>query len=234
MTEYDCEITKEVANCLDNLFGGTGETTAPVFNDAQESPDETEALLSQKDSPLRELESIILSIDWEIDEHNMNRLIEQVEKLKLIYKDDKTTGLFLKLLGSIARYIKKNMANAHPDAVTLLGSVHLNLQKVALETDLPEIKKKRMLVTEAEKFKALKKQIVQIKTGHQQAEKTSQPGREKTKSENRSPLLEKSQGQQTSKEDFEAFAAALDEIRQIIKAEFRALRAELKMWREEQ
>ena len=109
------------------------------------------------DSPLRELKTIILSIDWEITDEVMTKLIEQIAVLKKTFKDDKIPLVFLQLLGSLGEYIKFNIGKSHPDAFKILNSLFNELDKVVQLETLTESEKKQILSIEVNKYKTLKK-----------------------------------------------------------------------------
>jgi len=199
-------------------------------------------------SPLKELKTIVLSIDWEINDEDMTRFIEQVETLKLVYKNDRAILLFLQILGSLGKYIKTNKGNSHPNAIKVLNSVYTSLEKVLLQKDVTAAEKEKILLVEVQRFKDLEEQVALKRAAahrkkdtkiRQEAEANS-----KGKEKNMAPI-EKSRPAGIAEEvvsrpdmnrmaPHEAFAYALEEIKLMIKAEFKALRAELKLWREGQ
>ena len=63
----DDTFTEEVEDRLENLFG-------------DEEPSENAKKEAEKvaDSPLRELKTIVLSIEWEITDEAMTRFVEQI------------------------------------------------------------------------------------------------------------------------------------------------------------
>jgi hypothetical protein len=199
-------------------------------------------------SPLKDLKTIVLSIDWEINDEDMTRFIEQVETLKLVYEEDRVILLFLQILGSLGKYIKANKGNSHPNAIKVLNSVYTSLEKVLLQKDMTAAEKEKILLVEVQRFKELEEQVaLKRAAAHgKKASKMSQQteGNIKEKEKNMVPK-EKSRPagnkeDQVSRPDMnrmaphEAFAYALEEIKQMIKAEFNSLRAELKLWREGQ
>lgn len=198
--------------------------------------------------PLKELKTIVLSIDWEINDEDMTRFIDQVDTLKLTYEYDKVALLLLQILGALGKYIKTNKGNAHPNAVKVLNSVYTSLEKALLQKDITEAEKEKVLLVEVQRFKELKEQVsareasvdskkevkapqvIKPETGEQEEDIAYQE-------EIRSPEKAK---EYTPRSDIshmpphEAFAYALEEIKHVLKAEFKALRAELKLWREGQ
>lgn len=246
----DGNVTDEVENRLRDLFGDSDESPAFVGNSREsvKSPVRKLEEVSEgegdrgalEDFPLRELEAVVLSVDWEISDEIMNDLIEEVDGLKNTYKDDKTILLFLQLLGSVGKYIRTNKAAAHPDSITLLNSIYYSLEKVMLSKGMTEAERKKTLLAQVKKFKQLKAQIGRTKAPSPGILRPSTGERVKD-----TGLQEESRpGGETMQEvvrpdmgrmpPHEAFAFAIEEIKEVIKAEFKALRAELKLWREGQ
>lgn len=199
-------------------------------------------------SPLKELKTIVLSIDWEINDEDMTRFVEQVETLKLVYEDDRVILLFLQILGSLGKYIKANKANSHPNAVKVLNSAYTSLEKVLLQKDVTAAEKEKILLVEVQRFKELEEQVA-LKRAAAHRKKDTKIRKEaeassKGKEKDMAPIEESgtlgSAEEGVSRPDMnrmaphEAFAYALEEIKQMITAEFKSLRAELKLWREGQ
>lgn len=235
--QEDDTVAVEVEEQLENVFGESEET-----RDFSEESTEFSA------SPLRDLKAIALSIDWEIDDEIMTRLDDEVGALKEKYSEDNVIILFLRLLGSVGKYIKANKASSHPDAIKLLNTVFINLEKVATSKDMPEAEREKILLGEVKRFKTLKADIAASKIVGGEEKETGVPEEaepmiiEEPQQAGAAEQEEKTgrvPGEITSEisdiaqmHPHEAFAYALDEIRQVIKAEFRALRAEIKLWRE--
>ena len=199
-------------------------------------------------SPLKELKTIVLSIDWEINDEDMTRFIEQVETLKQTYVYDKVALLLLQILDALGRYVKTNKGNAHPNAVKVLNSVYTSLEKVLLQKDITDAEKEKVLLVEVQRFKELKEQVSARETSVDEKKEAKKPlemkpeikGNEKDvalpevakpheKAMEKVPLSDMSH-----MPPHEAFAYALEEIKHVLKSEFKALRAELKLWREGQ
>jgi hypothetical protein len=117
----------------------------------------------------------------------------------------------------------------------------MSLEKVIRSQHLTPLERKRMLAREFKRYRRLKEQIAFGKTGRAR-EKTLQ-GADKTSTvieqqQAASPTEEGSGAPGTTVEEFkgpvdmiEMFAGALEELKQFIHGEFRALREELKEWR---
>jgi hypothetical protein len=196
-------INEQVEGRLENLFGDE-DTAADILEDSHESDD----------SPLRELKTIVLSIDWEITDEVMKNFVEQIAVLKDKLKDDKIVLVFLQLLGSIGDYIRINKGKSHPGAFKILTSLFNELDKVVKSDGLTEADKKKILSAELTKYKTLKEQLIKTKP----------------KKEREEPEIPSDQ-QRQEPPDIEDLAKAIGEIKQLLKAEFKALRAELESLR---
>ncbi len=138
-----------------------------------------------------------------------------------MYKHDKDILLFLQLLNSAGKYIKKRKVNAHPDSIKLLNSVYDSLEKVLLSQNISPEEKRQKLLDQVEAFKKLKKKIYLKKTGVTMKKK-ARPSEKP---------MEEVLSDMSSMNPQEALAYILAEITQVIKAEFKALRKELKKYR---
>jgi len=192
-------------------------------------------------NPLRELKSIVLSLDLEITDEVMGRFFREIQRLEDEYGNQKILVSFLHLLDSIGKYIKHHKGKAHPHAGKLLNSAYMSLEKVIRSQHLTPLERKRMLARELKRYRRLKEQIAFRKTGRVR-EKTVE-GVDKTSTvieqqQAASPIEEGSGAPGKTAEEFkgpvdmiEAFAGALEELKQFIHGEFRALREEMKQWR---
>lgn len=178
-----------------------------------ETEEEAGGSEGEKPEPLRELKAIFLAVDWEINDEIMSAMLAQIEALKEVFKGDQILMLFMQLLGVVAKYVKAQKANAHPDAIKLLHSIHTSLEIVSMSEGMTEAERKKILRTEVSRFQQLKTKI----GGKAEAEKPIPPKPAQTAEAEQGP---------------EALPAAmkvvLDELRKTIRAEFEALRAELK------
>jgi hypothetical protein len=145
-------MNSELENRLDDLFG---ESDLLV-------PDIQEKKLKEH-YPLAELKNLILSIDWEITDEVLEKLIQQLKDLQLTYKHDKIVMTFLQILNSLGHYIKTHRAKAHPKTFKILNSVFANLDKVVLSREMPESAKKKILRAEMHRYKELRNQIAESK-----------------------------------------------------------------------
>jgi hypothetical protein len=188
------------------------------------------------DSVLRHLKAIVLSIDWEINDETMKGLIDEADRLKDAYEDDRTFVLLFQLLGSVGKYIKNNKAGAHPDSINLLNSIYASLEKVVLSKSITEAARRKELFSQLKKFKQLKDKIGLTKEGTAKKREVGVPSKgsdlQEESRQGVEPVQEVVRSDMSRMLPHEAFAFALEEIKEVIKVEFKALRAELKLWRD--
>lgn len=110
-------------------------------------------------SSLQELKAVFLSMDWEINDQTLNKLISESEKLMESAKGDLVLVAFFKMLSAIGKYIKNHKANAHKGAVGLLGSVFGSMEKVIGTEKMPYRDRERLVVDQITKFQVLKQKI---------------------------------------------------------------------------
>ncbi len=154
-------------------------------------------------------------------------------------------------------HIKTNRGKSHPKAFKILNSVFSNLDKVVLSKDMGETVKKKILRAEMNRYKELRAQISQSKTGGQRKPKakltpTDRPEIEEKREE--APLtvsepsvqlfeaeaVELPASDQDQEPDVvtlrepsvEALAEAVEEIKKFIHDEIKALKKEIKSLRD--
>ncbi|MDJ0913068.1 MAG: hypothetical protein QNI95_05845 [Desulfobacterales bacterium] len=223
-------LTSEVEKRLEDLFSEGGTSTDIIDNDsakdakplkqtataesAPQSVEDFDSEVSQAlefstegdevdDTPLEKLKAIVLSIDWEISDEIMSRLVKEVRRLKTTYRKDSIILQFLKLLDSLGKYIRVNKGNAHPDATKVLNSVYNGLEQVTLAKGISVSERKKVLGVSVKKFKNLKQEIDQHK------EKKQKPQKVKASAID---------------------ADIMEELKQLIHDEFKTLKQELQAW----
>ena len=214
-------LKPELENRLDDLF------------------DESDTILPDNEDrdvaeyyPLSELKNLILSIDWEITDEILEKLLQQIKDLNLTYEHDKIVLTFLQILNSLGVYIKKNRAKAHPKTFKTLNSVFSSLDKLVLSKDMVETDKKKILSTEMNRYKKLRFQIAQSKTEKKKHKiKHQEPGIKAPESFFQTPNAggeEFPNTEQNQEFSAEALTNAVEEIKQYIHAEMEALKDEIK------
>ncbi|MFZ0611532.1 MAG: hypothetical protein WAM73_04785 [Desulfobacterales bacterium] len=198
------QFSEEVEDRLENLFGDEDPSEVADINSA-------EIVVH----PLRDLKTIILSIDWEITDEVMTSFVEQVAVLQDRHGDDRIVLVFLQLLGSIGEYIRTHLGKSHPDAFKLLNSLFAELEKIVRSADLTEAEKKKILAVELDKYKKLKSQLAAARVpaetkGAVSAAVRAAPG-----------------GPQPE------ILKAIEDLKRVVRQEFQALREEIKQMRAE-
>jgi len=224
----------QVEDRLDHLF-------------QEDSPGTTEQHVGLGEHPLKGLKAVMLSIEWEITDSTMDSLLNEIKNVEYVYNEDKIVLTFLQLIGAVGRYVKTNKARAHPDATRVINSVYEALEKVALTGGLSRAEKEKMLLEEVAKFKKLKEEVMLRKVEKKEpliSDVTAPPTppppapEEKENLLAERPAIEEAPAKTEAQVHLalmsahEAFAYALEEVKEVIRAEFKALRAEIKLWRE--
>jgi hypothetical protein len=161
-------LSSELESRLDDIFGET-DVTLPGADDID----------TAANYPLGELKNLILSIDWEITDHALEQLIQQIKDLKLAYQQDKIVLAFLQILNSLGNYIKANRGRSHPKTFQILNAVFSSLDKVVLTRDMTEPAKKKILRVAMKRYKELRTRISKGKTAAQPKAK-AQPAEAET------------------------------------------------------
>lgn len=229
----------EEAILVDDDYPETGvdEYTSDEFTDEQDDdyPTSFEENVLDQNSPLMNLKGIVLSIDWEITDEIMDRFIEEVGLLSAKYSNEKIPFMYLQILDSVGRYIRKRKVQAHPESIKVLNNVYKSFENIMLNNNMLKSEKRKALYKEINRFKNLKESISRDKPDHVKIKKMQKLKPEITAeayiatASTPPPAPAPAEGAMAP---HEAFAFALEEIKQVIKAEFQAIRAELKLWRE--
>jgi hypothetical protein len=215
-------LKSEVESRLDQLFEEKKGSQDPEASSGEFSL-----------SPLKPLKAVILSIDWEITDDIMASLLAELKRLEDVFRDEKISLTFLQILTSIGKYLKLNKANAHPNTVKLMESVYQALEKVVMSEAMSPEEKENLLLSEVTKFKHLKEEIA-FRRAKRKDEKpvvsVSVPALEQggPAEETVKPCVRTDLSHMPA---HEAFAIAVEEIKDLIRAEFKSLRAEIKLWR---
>lgn len=154
MSVKKTSFADEVNNLLGDFFGD------PVKTEPPPPPPKKTPAAPQK-PPLYDLKEIILSIDWEISDAVIKRLIVETDRLMKIYQGNKFIHSLLKLLDSVGRYVYTNKNASHPDALKLLHSIHADLQKVAAAKQIPEALGDQILSAQIARFNDLRHKLLE-------------------------------------------------------------------------
>jgi len=185
-------LAAEVKRRLDDLF---------QEEDAPTSPNEPQSLLEA-------LKAVVLSMEWEISDVELKKLLSISGQLKKEHKGDPLLYPFAQLLNSLGRYIDKYRAKADPDAIKLLSSTFEAYENAFKGDSLSVNEKKQLLAVQVDMFKELKKKISSKKRVEARPKAAKKVKAKKVSAQAMGPLLEA--------------------IREVIKEEFEQLRDELK------
>ncbi|MCI5150967.1 MAG: hypothetical protein D3916_16555, partial [Candidatus Electrothrix sp. MAN1_4] len=112
-----------------------------------------------EESPLLRLKSIVLSLDWDITEDTLGELTEELSSLRSLWDGDKVAQIYLQGMDNIGKYLQKEGAYAHPNAIKLLLTLFYNYEKIISTSDLSSEAVTAMLKADVRKFKVLQYQI---------------------------------------------------------------------------
>jgi hypothetical protein len=212
------DLKSQVKGRLNELFGKDEDPMEPM-----------ERLGKGGDHPLKALKARLLSIEWEITDSSMDSLLSELRNLEGIYKDDQVIRIFFQLLGPIAKYIKVRKGHSHPQATGVLNSIYQGLERVALSENMSVKDKKTILLQEVAKFRKLKEEVIRMQDKKkQEAMESARPSRK----DGRAVSAKASEEDFTKMPSQEFLARALDEIKEVIRSEFKALRDDVKGWKE--
>jgi pilus assembly protein FimV len=104
---------------------------------------------------LSDLKAIVLGIDWEITESDLERLRDEVQRLKEVFAGSQPKQIFLQGLDALAAYIRVHKGGAHADAFKLLHSFVAGLEKI-VTVPMSFDEEKKILLPQVEKFHEFK------------------------------------------------------------------------------
>jgi hypothetical protein len=204
-----------------------------LFSEVQSAPESQANQSDSPESPLKPLKAILLAVDWEITDETLASLLREVKRLEEIFSEEKIPFTLLQILGSIGKYVRLNKGKAHPATIKLINSAYLALERTVTTQGIPQQEKQRLLLTEVAKFKKLKEEIA-VRRESREEEDSDEVVTPRFTELSSSPaeVEERSPGRALSQiAPQEAFAIAVEEIKDLIRAEFKALRAEIRLWR---
>lgn len=213
----------EIEKQLDDLF----DQDSPAKVSQGDSKEENQPM-----SPLTSLKSIVLSMDWEINDPILREFIQELNRLKAVFQKDGIVVKSLQLLEALGKYILQKKALTHPDSIRLLQSIYRDLEILLLSKGISETVRRNILIDQVAQFMKLKEKLAlnpKPAAGYLagESEKSSALSPDHSGSEparhgavcddkERSPSLE-------------AVLYALEELKKYIHTEFSTLRSELKL-----
>ncbi|WP_028323584.1 hypothetical protein [Desulfatirhabdium butyrativorans] len=203
------------------------------------------------DHPLQVLKALVLSIDWEISEDTVSGFLLELGRLQKTHADDPVNRKWFELLVGIGNYILKRKADIHPEAIRLLHAVFQDMEASFYPDRTPAAQRKERLLSRISEYNRLRDMVRSAGSGERldQAAGIQRPlSEDRPKQQPLSaPPAANGSGEDASPEAaagrtdsvprdaalHDAFVEAMTELRNLIQAEFRALRAEIRLWRAE-
>ncbi len=183
-------------------------------------------------SPLTTLKSIVLSMDWEINDAILTEFVQELIRLKIVFKEDGIVVRCLQLLEAIGKYILQKKAETHPDSIRLLQFIYRDLEILLLSKGVSESARRSILADEIAQFKKLKEKLAEPpKPSSENYSRRDQKPYGFSSSATVDPVHANPMSEQETMPPHEAFLYAVEEMKKTIQAEFGAIRAELKLWR---
>lgn len=117
----------------------------------------------EEESPLTQLKSIILSLDWEITDEILQDLIDEIDHLKHqeLFENDKVSQVYLQGLDKITHYLQSEGAHSHPNSIKLLLTLYYDFEKILSSEHITGAEITALLKADVRKFKILQHQIAQ-------------------------------------------------------------------------
>ncbi|MGD1973447.1 MAG: hypothetical protein PVG73_05215 [Desulfobacterales bacterium] len=219
-------------NDADNLNSGLDNRLNDLFAENDTPLLDKETGNASEHYPLSELKNLIFSLDWEITDEVLEKLLQQIKDLNMTYDHDKIVLTFLQILNAVGVYIKTNRAKAHPSSFKTLNTVFSSLDKVVLSKNMSDSDKRKILSTEMNRYKKLRTLVAQSKAEKERHKMMRQEaGGAVPESFFQIPNAAEGKLPDTELQPdvfAEALNKAVEEIKQHIQTEINALKAELK------
>lgn len=213
---------------------------------------------SMPDSPLKDLKSIMLSLEWEVSDSMLAQLDDEVNHLESLYEDDPMIRGFLKIIRFVERTIRVRGAAAGRDSMNLLLSVYDHLENVLVPEGMTGHKKHIYLMESIRQYRSWVEEvdledpdatetpvmsIDEIKPLEMEAPEDPSFKDQKMEETNFAPVpvaeeallpardadLEKAIAAMKDLPPEEAFACALEDLKKTFQAEIDALKEEIRL-----
>lgn len=109
---------------------------------------------STLESPLKDLKSIMLSLEWEVNDSVLVQLDDEVNRLEPLYAGDLMIQGFLRIIRFVERSIRVRGAAAGQDSMNLLLSVYDHLENVLVPERMAEAEKHHFLMESIEQYRS--------------------------------------------------------------------------------
>jgi hypothetical protein len=104
-------------------------------------------------SPLKDIKSIVLSLEWELDKGMLEQFDAEIIKLQALNEGNYTILGFLLILRFLGRYIRVRGTEANRGSITLLLSIYDNLEDVILSEDMTDENKRAILLDDIKNYR---------------------------------------------------------------------------------
>ena len=106
----DYDFDTEIVDISEFFSHGDAGSAAAQTEDTTEQ----KSTFGEVDSPIKELKSIILSLDWEITDEIADDFVAEIDKLSEIWKADTTVTSFLQILRALGKYLRTHKGTTPP------------------------------------------------------------------------------------------------------------------------
>ncbi len=143
-------------------------------------------LFSEEDSgyadpSILKLEEAILSLDWEFDEIELTKLLENINELRSKYSD-KVNSIVLTIIENITKFLAYSKELAPPNTITVLGQLAKIFKEINID-NLSDSEKKDKVKDVYEIFTKFKEDIEKIKAKVKKEQERKKAETEKIKRE---------------------------------------------------
>ena len=117
----------------------------------------------EEESPLTQLKTIILGLDWEITDEALQDLADEIEHIRNLeqFQHDKVSQVYAQALDKIGNYLITEGAYSHPNAIKLLMTLFYDFEKITSSEHITGAEITALLKSDVRKFKILQYQIAQ-------------------------------------------------------------------------
>jgi len=105
-------------------------------------------------SQLKDLKSIVLSLEWEINDQILEQFEGEVNKLYLFYTGDRILQGLLRILRFVGRYVRVRGASSNQGSINLLMSVYDHLEAVMVSEGMTEANKHIFLMESIKQYQS--------------------------------------------------------------------------------
>lgn len=124
----------------------SGERFAQIYGDVA-------TLAPISFSPINNLKSIFLSLEWEISQDLLGKLEMELNSLQTIYCNERTVLVFLRMLLLLERHIKARAGDVDIASIKLLFSIYDDFERIILSKTMPDDMKQSFLAADIEIYR---------------------------------------------------------------------------------